>query len=114
LLESELRRALETASSEDGAICGGSGGFFEDLGELWGCLDGRLDSGGNGRRGVCRGTCGNALHLGFDVANPARSKDPVGRKARGCILNGSMRCNGCRSVKKASFEGTTAFLALTE
>lgn len=112
LLESELRRALETASSEDGSSFGGSGSFFKGLGELWGCFEGRLDGGvgGGERRRVLQGPGVKALHLGFDVAKPARSKAPDGRKARGCILNGGIWGCGCmkwRSVESCSFKVKT-------
>lgn len=98
LLESELRRALDTASSEDSCSFGGSGGFFGGVEELSGCLEGRLVCGieGGRRRRVPRGAGGIALHLGFDVAKPARSKEPDGRRGHGCMLKGGMWSCDCR------------------
>lgn len=97
LLEEDSRRAVDMALREGCCFCGGSGGSggflggFDELGDRFEC---RLDSGvGGGRRTGPRGLDGKALHLGFDVANPARSREPVERNARRLLLIGGMDSN---------------------
>lgn len=95
LLELDSRRAIDMALREDCCFFGGSGGFEGFVGTfdgLCGRFEGRLDGGGGGggRSTVPRGRGGKALHLGFEVAKPARSREPVERNARGPMLIGGM------------------------